>query len=159
MVRLKDRYILFQILYPPNKDDENLINYSKSETEILMVLHQSTHFSIDKNVISNHIKKVVLDSYGEYGLGKIEMSFSIKYFSNKTSTGIIRCGRLSFEMIIAAFVLTNRILNYEVILKCVHVSGTIKKCENHSILLNKEFIHKLKKKVENSTFEPQNSDL
>lgn len=61
------------------------------------------------------------------------MQLSVKYFSNKTSTGIIRCGRAAAQTVVAALTLIDRIENTRLTIRCTRVSGTIKKCENYAI--------------------------
>lgn len=68
----------------------------------------------------------------------------IKYFSNKTSTGILRCDRDQSDLIVAALSLITRIELTFVIVRCLHVSGTIKKCEEYSIDKTRELINVIK---------------
>lgn len=151
MVRLKQRYILFDILYPPTLESaeskqslEEFINFSKSPQNALLSLHQTSPLSINQKTLTQTIRNVVQDHYGDFGAGTACMQFSVKYFSNKTSTGIIRCGRLSFQLIIAALTLMNKIGDKDLIIRCTHVSGTIKKCEEYSIRRNRELMLLLK---------------
>ena len=68
---------------------------------------------------------------------------TLKYFSNKTSTGIIRCGRGQFEMIVAAMSLCNWVERERVVFNCVHVSGTIKKCEEFGVRRSRELMRRI----------------
>lgn len=68
---------------------------------------------------------------------------TLKYFSNKTSTGIIRCGRGQFETIVAAMSLVTKIEDQNITFNCVHVSGTIKKCEEFSIKRSRELMRRI----------------
>lgn len=151
MVRLKQRYILFDILYPPKSEaggsKENLedyINFNKSRQNALLTLHRTSPSNINQKSLTQAIRSVIQDHFGDLGAGTAGMQFAIKYFSNKTSTGIIRCGRLSFQMVIAALALMNKIGDEDVIVRCIHVSGTIKKCEEYSIKRNRELMSVLK---------------
>lgn len=144
MVRLKQRYILFSILYPPTSGNlvspELFRRYSDSPEDAFLALHQSSPSQITQKSILQSVRKVILEVYGEYGAGTAGGLLQLKYFSNKTSTGILRCGRLNYQMVIAALALMNRLEDRDVIITGVHVSGTIKKCEQFSIRRNKEMI-------------------
>lgn len=151
MVRLKQRYILFDILYPPTSEPsgsrenlEDFINFSKSRQNALLTLHRTSPSSINQKALTQAIRNVIQDHFGDFGAGTAGMQFAIKYFSNKTSTGIIRCGRLSFQMVIAALALMNKLGDEDVIVRCIHVSGTIKKCEEYSIKRNRDLMSVLK---------------
>lgn len=147
MVRLKQRYILFDILYPPTSGNsvsgELVGRFSDSPEDTFLALHQSSPAQITQKSILQAIRKVILEVYGEYGAGTAGGQLQLKYFSNKTSTGILRCGRLNYQMVIAALTLMNRLENRDVIIRGVHISGTIKKCEQHSIRRNKDMITQL----------------
>ena len=149
MVRLKHRYILFDILYPPPSDPrtgsqrEKFLTFSDSPKQTLLSLHQVSPLSISARSISSLLKKVIETHYGELGSGTVGLLIIVKYFSNKTSTGIIRCSRLNFQQVVAALALVTKVDNYDAVMRCVHVSATIRKCEEYSIKRNRELIVKL----------------
>ena len=149
MVRIKHRYLLFDILYPPTSDSkitprDDFINFTESELHALLQLHQSSPTKINNRSILSSIRKSLLDNYGDTGAGKAGGSVMIKYFSNKTSTGILRCDRDQSDLIVAALALITRIELTFVIVRCLHVSGTIKKCEEYSIDKTRELINVIK---------------
>lgn len=146
MVRLKHRYILFDILYPPvsiprtGTQKEKFRDFCESPKDTLLALHASSPASINSKTIANILKNVVHDHFGEISAGGVGLLIIVKYFSNKTSTGIIRCNRQDFEQVMAAIALVTKVDAYDVVMRCVHVSGTIKKCEQFSIRRNKQLI-------------------
>lgn len=145
MVRLKQRYILFDILYPPQNDqDPDFVNFSNSPQEALIAMCQSSPASVNQKLITQVIRKVLQDHYGDMGAGAAGMLISVKYFNNKTSTGILRCSRQSFQLVMSSLTLMNRISNREVIVRCLHVSGTIKRCEEFAIKRNHDIMLQLK---------------
>lgn len=140
MVRLKQRYILFDILYPPEPNGEEFDTFSDSPRSALLSLYQSSSTLINPKTLTQVIRKILQDHYGDFGAGTAGMLISVKYFNNKTSTGILRCSRQSFHLVMASLTLLNRIGKREVIVRCLHVSGTIKKCEEFSIKRNKNLM-------------------
>lgn len=146
MVRLKHRYILFDIIYPPPADPrttahkEKFASFSNSPKETLLLLHETSPLSINQKVIANLLKRVVDDHFGEIGAGTVGQLIIVKYFSNKTSTGIIRCSRTNFQQVMAAIALVTKVDTRDAIMRCVHVSGTIKKCEQFSIRRSRQLI-------------------
>ena len=139
MVRLKHRYILFEILYPPpsqpstREQKAKFAEFSNSPKEALLHLHAPSPSSVSLRSILSLLKRVISDHYGEHGAGTIGSLIIVKYFSNKTSTGIIRCSRNNFQLVVAALGLIDKIDNQKVVMRSVHVSGTIRKCEDFSI--------------------------
>ncbi|GEQ72461.1 hypothetical protein JCM33374_g6148 [Metschnikowia sp. JCM 33374] len=139
MVRLKHRYLLFEILYPPSSQPNSreqktkFEDFSNSPKDALLHLHGISPPAINSRAIVTLIKRVISDHYGEFGSGTVGSSVLVKYFSNKTSTGILRCSRSDFHLVMAALGLIDKVENYKVVVRCVHVSGTIRKCEDFSI--------------------------
>ncbi|KAF3989301.1 hypothetical protein FT663_02848 [Candidozyma haemuli var. vulneris] len=146
MVRLKHRYILFDILYPPVSEPRTGTQRAKFSTfcdnpkDTLLALHAPSPASINPKTIVNILKNAVHEHFGEISAGGVGQSIIVKYFSNKTSTGIIRCSRQDFQQVMAAIALVTKLDNYDAVMRCVHVSGTIKKCEQYSIRRNKQLI-------------------
>lgn len=153
MVRLKHRYVLFEILYPPQSNASKVEQrrksslFSQSPKECLLQLHSPSPISVTGRSIASLLKKVIEDHFGELASGTIALLLIVKYFSNKTSTGIVRCSRTDFEKVVAAFALVNKIENLDVVMRCVHVSGTIRKCEEFSIRRNKQLMIDMGKSV------------
>lgn len=150
MVRVKHRYILFEIIYPPASNTEALptdtneaTQFTSSESNALLTLHRASPSNINHKTILHAIRKSLQEYYGDFGSGSAGMLMTLKYFSNKTSTGIIRCGRAQFETIVAAMSLVTKIEDQNITLSCAHISGTIKKCEEFSIKRSKELMRRI----------------
>lgn len=76
------------------------------------------------------------------------MSLMVKYFSAKTSTGIVRCSRGHYQMVCAALTMINSLGGKDVIVRIVRVSGTIKKCEQAAIERNRKLMRALNTKID-----------
>ncbi|KAI3406720.2 POP5 [Candida oxycetoniae] len=147
MVRVKHRYILFDILYPPSisSNEQESYDFTSSQQRSLLTLHQSSSPEITQKTILQGIRKSLYVHFGDIGSGSAGMLMSVRYFSNTTSTGIIRCDRDQVSTIVAAMSLITRLNANEpdVIMRCLHISGTIKKCEEFSIRSSRELMNKL----------------
>lgn len=146
MVRLKNRYLLFDIVYPPvgdprtgnQKQKHNA--FSESPKEALLQMHEPSPAAINARSIASMLRRVVEEHFGQIAGGSVALLISVKYFSNKTSTGIIRCSRDNFHQVMAAVALVTKVDNYNAVMRCIHSSGTIRKCEQFSIRRNKQMI-------------------
>lgn len=121
MVRVKSRYVLFEILFPLDKATDD---YEELRTR----LHKTSPLTFTAKQLGKQIKQLVQDHYGDYGGGSAG-NLQVKYFSNKTSTGIVKVGRDHFEMVVAALTLIDRLDSIPVIVRCLHVLGTVRKCQ------------------------------
>lgn len=142
MVRLKQRYILFEILYPPAEDEQL---FSNSPEDALLGLHQSSPASINPQSLTRSIRKVIQDHFGDHGAGTAGLLIQVKYFSNKTSTGIVRCSRLSASTVVGALTLIDNFDGENVLIKVSRVSATIKKCEQYSIQRSQQLMRLFKR--------------
>ena len=133
MVRLKSRYILFEVLYP-DVDDEYETVPDITKKDILTTHHKVSPNTISPRNILQELRKQLQVNFGDYGLGKATALLQIKYFSNRTSTGIIRCGHDDHQYVIMALALMNQIESVgPIIMNPIKVSGTIKKVELFAI--------------------------
>ncbi|ODQ77992.1 hypothetical protein BABINDRAFT_163042 [Babjeviella inositovora NRRL Y-12698] len=139
MVRLKTRYILFDILYP----DSMSPGYA-SQRDAMLVLHQPSPQNINQKILINTLRGIIQEFFGDFGAGTSGISLTLKYFSNKTSTGIIRVGRSAYRIVCAALMMINRLHDNDVVMRVARVSGTIKKCENYAIKRNNEMTRLLR---------------
>lgn len=110
MVRVKRRYILFELVFD-SKDD-------------------CTNF--DRSINERHITHAVRDSvqqlYGDYGLGVISQSLVLKRFNKQTKIGIFSCYRHSYRYLFNALLLIQDIQKVKCIFRTHHLSGTIRGC-------------------------------
>lgn len=152
MVRLKHRYILFDVVYPPSRNPSTaeqkrkFSSFSISPKECLLQLHTPSPISVNARNIAIILRRVVEDHFGELAAGTVGLLIIVKYFSNKTSTGIVRCSRTDFQKVVAALALVNKIENVDAVMRCIHVSGTIRKCEEFSIRRNRKLMVDMGKK-------------
>lgn len=151
MVRLKTRYILFEVILSPhlinvdeNEDQINTVHFTKHN--ILLSHHRPCPKEISNKTLLQEIRHSLQLNFGDYGLGKVGSLLQLKYFSNNTGTGILRCHREDVDTLVTALTLINRIGEVSnVIINPVKVSGTIKKIEQHSMRRSSKLISLLNK--------------
>lgn len=139
MVRLKTRYLLFEILYPEGID-------SLSE-DYGSAIRKPSPSNIDAKALSRLLRDTIELNFGDFGTGSIASTISIKYFSNATSTGILRVGRDHFRLAWGALSYISHIGDHRVVINITRVSGTIKKCEQAAIKKNKHSIRERRTKA------------
>ena len=110
--------------------------------------------SLDIPKLLRLIRSSVAYMYGDYGLGLVSPSLKINYFSQSTSTIIIRVARAHYRILWAALTwLTGtgepdsrlsgaEARNTECVFRTVRVCGTIRKAEEEVIGMAKEEIRK-----------------
>ncbi|SCU80113.1 LAME_0B01662g1_1 [Lachancea meyersii CBS 8951] len=157
MVRLKSRYILFEVLYPTDLQDD--ISSERSRKDILLQHHKASSAQISTKSIVQELRRALQYNFGDYGAGRVNSLLQMKYFSNRTSTGIIRCGREDYELVVVALTLMNKIDAIEgIILNPVKVSGTIKRIEQHAIRRNERVLAVIQNNREGEHFKNVSED-
>jgi ribonuclease P/MRP protein subunit POP5 len=136
MVRLKTRYILFQLRYP---EQGNIV-----ETGLANEIPSESSNTLTNKILASTLRLSMSKNFGDRALSDTLTSFVIKYFSNKTSTGILRVHYDAVETILAAMFFVQTLEGRNVIWESVGISGSISKCERRAILRNKRMIRKLK---------------
>ncbi|TGZ78338.1 hypothetical protein EX30DRAFT_297805, partial [Ascodesmis nigricans] len=124
MVRIKNRYLLFNILYPSSSPS------STSPTPLTFLSPTPADFT------SSHLATLLRDQlshlFGDHGAG-VAGSLAVKYFSPATSTGIIRVSREHYRLVWAALTGVQSVKGREVVIRVVRVSGTIRKAEMEAV--------------------------
>ncbi|WBW74706.1 RNase P and RNase MRP subunit Pop5 [Schizosaccharomyces osmophilus] len=130
MVRFKSRYLLFEVLYPQDKQ-----------------FHEFSTIPSDNAITSSGLSKLlrntIAENFGDVGIGKVASSLSVKYFSPSTSTGILRVSRQHFRLAWAALCFLRELNGKPVVIRVVRVSGTIKKAELAAIDRNATEVRQL----------------
>jgi len=137
MVRVKNRYLVVNFLYPepPAK--------SKTQLPDAIQIHSPTPDALKQGVIVRMIRDGVEDLFGDYGSGMVSSGLKVNYYSPSTSTAIIRCPRDHYEMVWAALTYITHLpkpLDTPVVIRVVRVSGTIKKAEEEVIRQSQHII-------------------
>lgn len=152
MVRLKSRYILFEVLYPLVSDSSEAATYT-SKKDILVQHHKVSPIAVNPKTLLQELRRVIQINFGDYGLGKASSLLQIKYFSNRTSTGIIRCGHEDHQYVLMALALMSEIdAVHNIIVNPIKISGTIKKIEQYAIGRNRKLNHIVAQTDRNDNF-------
>ncbi|KAK3294641.1 Rpp14/Pop5 family-domain-containing protein [Chaetomium fimeti] len=131
MVRLKDRYLLANILYtdvPPGQ--------AKDSVPDLLLYNQPTTSELRPQLLLKAIRSEVASLFGDCGSGAIDRSLQVKYLSPATSTFILRVSRAHYRLVWAALSFMNRVPVRDgrpCVFRVVRVSGTIRKVEEEAV--------------------------
>ncbi|KAK8128059.1 Rpp14/Pop5 family protein [Apiospora sp. TS-2023a] len=130
MVRIKERYLLVNILYPSEIG-------IKSGVPDVVVINQPTTDKLTPQVLLRDIRAEVAKTFGDFGSGALEGGgLQVKYLSNATSTFILRITRAQYRMLWTALTFMDHVPVRDgkpCTFRVVHVSGTIRKVEEAAI--------------------------
>ncbi|KAL5601141.1 hypothetical protein BROUX41_005946 [Berkeleyomyces rouxiae] len=122
MVRIKERYILINVLSPPSPS-----NWDNSDLPDFVKLHRPITENLNPRVLLKAIRAEVSSLFGQYGLGTVDSGLS--------ATFILKASRKYYRLVWAALTMMNRIPGSTTpcVFHVVHVSGTIRKTEERAI--------------------------
>ncbi|KJF60432.1 ribonuclease P/MRP protein subunit POP5 [Coccidioides immitis RS] len=119
MVRLKHRYLLVNILYPPTSSSavpgakSRALGKDAPDTQFHLQVCRPTPDCLTAQLLARMIRETVSDMFGDWGMGRLggagAGSVSVKYLSPATSTAIIRCPRASYRLVWAALTYMSRL--------------------------------------------------
>ncbi|KAK9471348.1 ribonuclease P/MRP protein subunit [Dipodascopsis tothii] len=156
MVRFKSRYLYFDVEYsPPDSrpiraaEDEDLLpgggRANDSVGKRYLQLHgqpSPSHYInesqavINANAILKAVQSSIKFTYGDTGLGLIKSSLQVKYFSNATSSGVIRVSRDQYRKVWSAITMIRELCGVGCAISVRHASGTIKKAQKKIVIDN-----------------------
>ncbi|KFY75035.1 hypothetical protein V499_04957 [Pseudogymnoascus sp. VKM F-103] len=142
MVRLKNRYLLVNILYP------EATALPSSKVPDVVAFNQPTTDDLTPQLLIKAIREAVLELFGDYGSGAIAGSLMVKYLSPATSTFIIRVTRAHYRIAWAALSMMNTVPvkdGKKCVYRVIRVSGTIRKAEEEAIRRAREMILRAKR--------------
>ncbi|KAK4662949.1 RNA-binding protein pop5 [Podospora pseudopauciseta] len=138
MVRLKDRYLLVNILYtdlPPSTSTPVPVPVPVAVSDLLLY-NQPTNSDLKPQTLLKDVRNEVTSLFGDCGAGKVNHNLQVKYFSPATSTFILRVSRDHYRLVWAAlsFMQSCPMKNGRpCIYRVVRVSGTMRKVEKETI--------------------------
>ncbi|KAF6835204.1 Rpp14 family protein [Colletotrichum plurivorum] len=133
MVRIKERYILVNIVYPPEPSKDGA-----AKVPDFVVMHQPTTGQLTPQSLLKALRTEVASLFGDYGSGAIEGNLAVKYLSPATSTFILRVKRAHYRLVWTALTFMDHVPlkngdGKPCIFRVVRVSGTIRKAEEEAI--------------------------
>ncbi|KAK6345937.1 hypothetical protein TWF730_010276 [Orbilia blumenaviensis] len=144
MVRVKQRYLLFTILYPSGPPTGSTITGSKATQS--MTFHSPSSPNLNRASLASLIRSSISHNFGDWGIGQCG-GFAVKYFSPATSTGILRITRDNYRTLWAALTYINEFHGQPAVIKVIRVSGTIRKAEHEAVKVAEEAIRRVKKEA------------
>ena len=131
MVRIKHRYLLFNILYPGQHEST-----AKSPNPDYLNIRAPTPSHLSPGLLVSHLRNSIATHFGDCGLGLTTGSLKVIYLAPATSTAIIRCPRQHFRIVWASLTYMTDLpgvrrgeAGKRCVVQVVRVSGTIRKSE------------------------------
>lgn len=136
MVRVKSRYIAFRVLYP-ECGDEILLKYRPTDSDVT------------GKIILQKIKEQININFGDAAMGRISGSLNLRYFSNKTSLGILKMNFEEYKMVCFAIMMVNKLEikqdnnkeEEDIIIQIIRSSGTMTKLQTFLINEDKKIVN------------------
>lgn len=150
MVRIKNRYLLVNILYPsslPITTSPKTIPPSP-----LLTLYSPTTDHLTPKSLLSALRSKIAELFGDYGSGLTSSSLAVKYLSCATSTAIIKVARNAYRLLWAALTCMDRVPVGEgegkrCVFQVVRVSGTVKKVEGEAVRRARDLVTRVRKEV------------
>ncbi|KAJ5194619.1 uncharacterized protein N7498_008057 [Penicillium cinerascens] len=151
MVRLKNRYLLVDILYPDSSTWPSTKTAGPQSTQLS--IHSPTSDALTPGLLAKMVREEVGEMYGDWGVGKLggasATGIHIKYLSPATSTAIIRCPRAAFRLVWSALTYMTHVPAVDgagagirrpnggrerpCVFRVLRVSGTMRRAEEEAI--------------------------
>ena len=163
VMRFKNRYYLVELLWESVQGGGG----SAASASAASIAASSTGASAASAVsaggpASNRVVDVSLQSYslqsalreafgqlfGEFVLGRVNQSLQVRYLNTLTNTAIIRVARADHRALALALLFLKELKGKAILIKTIHVSGTIRKCQIAAIKMQKQSMEQLRKQLE-----------
>ena len=136
MVRYKNRYFLMEVIWAPPSSS------SSSTTSTPIISSPSNiHFY-------EAIKTQIARLFGQYGLGLLQPSLTVKYTNMETNLLLLRCARDYHRMLWSSLTHVTEMNGKSVLLRILHVGGTIRTCRKFALHYDKAILQLLKSAID-----------
>ncbi|OAA61854.1 rpp14 protein family [Niveomyces insectorum RCEF 264] len=134
MVRIKERYLLVNIVYPRDPVADRSGN--GKDIPDFVAIRRATQPELTPQLLLRGIKAEVQALFGDCGAGVVGRTLSVKYLSKPTSTFILRITREHLRYVWSALTFLRHVPvrnGRPCIFRVARVSGTIRKVEEEAI--------------------------
>jgi len=138
MVRLKNRWLLFEVIFEDTLH-HSTSSYSSPSQKLEALSTRDVYSAIKDSVQTN---------FGDYGVGCIASSISVKYFSPFTNIGVLRISRDHYHIVWGATTFITQIKTRRCLIRVLHLGGTIKQCQLSAINYDRDQILMLRRQAE-----------
>ncbi|KIW60256.1 hypothetical protein PV05_00488 [Exophiala xenobiotica] len=132
MVRIKHRYLLFNVLYPATTPTPP----SSQTTPSYVLFSRPSPPHLNARLLLSTLRSTIQSLFGDHGLSVVQSSLRVIYFSPSTSTVILRVPRAHFRLVWASLTFMDTIPGpdrksapVQCVIRVTRVSGTIRKSE------------------------------
>ncbi|OCT44753.1 Ribonucleases P/MRP protein subunit POP5 [Cladophialophora carrionii] len=173
MVRIKQRYLLFNILYPspsPPPPPPTTTDGQSTPPPAYILFSRPSPSHLSASLLSTMVRNELHTLFGDHGLSVTQSALRVVYFSPATSTGILRVPRAHFRMVWAALAFITAIpperdrggratrgAGRQCVIRVVRVSGTIRKSEEE--LLRRARRELVRAKMEGRSTDDQEDEV
>ncbi|KAF9167859.1 hypothetical protein DFQ27_009441 [Actinomortierella ambigua] len=157
MVRFKNRYIVFDIIYadtPLGLSSLPSAHALRNQPDIALEpfgdtgRHNLRTPALSQKDLIFAIKDSIAENFGDYGVGMTQRALTLKYFSPHTNVGILRVSREEANMVWGAMTFIRQIKGNPCLIKVIHVTGTIKMCQLKTIAYDRDRILYLRRQAQ-----------
>ncbi|KAF9169676.1 hypothetical protein BGX21_001706 [Mortierella sp. AD011] len=154
MVRFKNRYLLFEIVY-----GDTPLGWTSIPSTMVSAIDASRQSAgpdqspfgdtgrnncrlpqLSNKDLMHAIKDSIAENFGDYGAGLTQRPLTLKYFSPHTNIGILRISREEVHTVWSALTFIRELKGNPCIIKVLHTSGTIKSCQLTTIRYDRDRI-------------------
>ncbi|KAL0073243.1 hypothetical protein F4703DRAFT_1899064 [Phycomyces blakesleeanus] len=134
MVRVKSRWLLFEIVEDPFIQDSK-------------VVFPHTPFNITEEHLTRIIRETITIHHGDFGSG-MAWNTSVKWFNSTTRTGIMRVGREYVDLVMGSLFFVKQIHSMQASFNILHSSGTLISIQKTAIERDRSFYLEEKERAE-----------
>ena len=117
-MRFKRRYYCVEILF---HDGDSVVSS-------LRTVQKLKHTQLNEALLA-----MIERLYGDYGMATMLPSFSVIYFNGSTNMAILRTSREMHQNFHTCLTYIQKLADYRVTLRVVHVSGSVKRCKKYLV--------------------------
>ena len=94
------------------------------------------------------LREAILFHFGDLVVGRLNQSLGVRYLNTLTNLAIIRCARADHRAVGATLSFITSLRNRGVIIKTVHLAGTIRSCQKAAVKLQRRRMGEMREQMQ-----------
>lgn len=139
-MRFKNRYYLVEIIWEAIGVHPSTGAASSSSSSGASSVHLRSDVSLASHHLQSALRESMLAHFGEWGLARVLQSLQVRYLNSLTNLAILRVARTDARTLAAIIAFLGQIKQKQILLRTIHLAGTIRSCQKRALQLQKQRI-------------------
>lgn len=154
-MRFKNRYYLVEVVWEgvgpasasSSASSATAAAAASSSAGAAASSHRISDVSLQSYQLQNALREAMVTHFGEWGMARVMQSMQVRYLNSLTNLAILRVARSDSRTMAAIIACLTHIKQKSMLLKTIHMAGTIRSCQKRALALQHQRLQELQAQI------------